>query len=83
MRQEGRPWAGKEKVAHGGDSVTTSGAGSLVGQRGALAQPRRRRSDHPGGECLAALDARLSARYTADPAAIGVLNLARGRALAA
>ena len=61
--------------------MTTSIAGSLAGQRGALVQPRRRRSDHPGGECLATLDASLSARYTADPAAIGVLNLARGRAL--
>ncbi len=61
--------------------MTTSAAGALSRQQGVLSVPRRRRADHPGGDALAALDAYLSARYVADPGAIGVLTLARGRAL--
>ena len=61
--------------------MTTSVAGTLPREQGALALPRRRGADHPGGPALAALDAFWIARFTAEPAATGILNLARGRAL--
>ena len=83
LRQRGLG-ARKETFGDGGNDeqiVTTSVAGALPRGRSAVALPRPRGADRPGGTSLAAVDALWTARFTADPAATGILNLARGRAL--
>jgi signal transduction histidine kinase len=84
VRQEAVLRAGKERGGDGdndGDFVTTTSVAGTLPKQSSLALPRRRRSDHPGGPALVAVDAHFSARFASDPGGLAVLNLARGRAL--